>query len=95
MRGDSSFLAEVQYRYAIWTFADAELFSGIGNTFEGHLRGLSPSALFWTSGLSLRTTFSRDSSWAVGVAMASTRLDAADFTAADHVRLFAGLNQGF
>jgi hypothetical protein len=95
MRGDSAFLAEVQYRYAIWSFADAELFSGVGNTFEGHLQGLRPSTLFWNSGLSLRTTFSRDSSWAVGVAMGSTRFDAADFAVADHVRLFAGLNQGF
>jgi len=95
MRGESAFLAEVQYRYAIWTFADAELFSGVGNTFDGHLDGLRPGALFWNSGLSLRTTFSRDSSWAVGVAMGSSRLDSADFTAADHVRLFAGLNQGF
>jgi hypothetical protein len=67
----------------------------VGNTFDGHLDGLRPGALFWNSGLSLRTTFSRDSSWAVGVAMGSSRLDSADFTAADHVRLFAGLNQGF
>jgi hypothetical protein len=95
MRGDSSFLVELQYRYAIWTFADAELFSSVGNTFEGHLDGLRPGALFWSSGLSLRTTFSRDSSWAVGVALGSRRFDDKDFTAADHVRLFAGLNQGF
>jgi hypothetical protein len=95
MRGNSAFLAELQYRYAIWTFVDAELFTGLGNTFDGHLDGFRPGALFWTSGLSLRTNLSRDSSWGVGVALGSSRLDAADFTAADHVRLFAGLNQGF
>jgi hypothetical protein len=94
-RGDSAVLAEVQYRYAIWMFADAELFSGVGNTFDGHLRDFRPDALFWTSGVSLRTTFSRDSSWAAGVAMGSRRLDSDHFAVADHVRFFAGLNKGF
>lgn len=95
LRGDSAFLAEVQYRYVVWVFLDAELFSSVGNTFDGHLDGLRPGALFWTSGLSLRTTFSKDSAWAAGVAIGSNRFDADRFRAADHVRLFAGLNQGF
>ncbi|HET7718921.1 MAG TPA: hypothetical protein VFK43_03065, partial [Acidimicrobiales bacterium] len=95
LRGDSVFLAELQYRWAIWTFADAELSSALGSAFPVHFDGLGPGALHWSSGLSLRTTLSRDSSWAVGLAVGSSRLDAADFDAADHVRLFAGLNQGF
>ena len=95
LRGDSTFLAELQYRYTIAAYVDAELFSGVGNAFDGHLRGIEPGALLWTSGLSLRTTFSRDTSWGAGIAMASDRLDSSSFNAADNVRFFAGLNQGF
>jgi hypothetical protein len=95
LRGDSAVLAEVQYRYEIWMFADAEIFSGVGNTFAGRFEDFSPDALYWTSGLGLRTTFSRDSSWAMGLAMASNRLDSDRFRLANSVRFFAGLNKGF
>jgi hypothetical protein len=95
MRGDSAVLAEVQYRYEIWMFADAEIFSGVGNTFAGRFEDFSPDALYWTSGVGLRTTFSRDSSWAMGLAMGSNRLDSDRFRVANTVRFFAGLNQGF
>jgi outer membrane protein assembly factor BamA len=95
LRGASAVLAEVQYRYEIWMYADAELFSGVGNTFDGRFEGFAPDALYWTSGLSFRTTFSRDSSWAAGLAIASNRLDSDSFRVANTVRFFAGLNKGF
>ena len=49
LRGDSTFVAELQYRYTVSAYLDAELFSSVGNAFDGHLRDLEPGALLWTS----------------------------------------------
>ena len=93
--GASAFEATLQYRYPIWSFADAEVFSSAGNTFDGHLRGFALSRLFLSWGLSLRTTLSRETSLGLTVAFGSNRFDESDFRPADSFRFFLGLNEGF
>jgi hypothetical protein len=93
--GESALEATVQYRYPIWSFADAELFSSVGNAFAGHLRAFALRRLFLAWGLSLRSKLSRETSLGVTIAFGSNRFDAADFQPADSVRFFLGVNEGF
>jgi hypothetical protein len=95
IRGQSAVLGEVQYRYPIASLVDAELFSGLGNAFAGHLDGFGARRLYWDYGLTLRTYTSRDSWWGATLALGSNRLDSPSFNAADFVRVSAGFNQGF
>jgi hypothetical protein len=93
--GSSALEATLQYRYPIWSFADAEIFSSAGNAFDGHLRGFAPSRLFLSWGLSVRTSLSRETSLGLTVAFGSNRFDENDFRPADSFRFFLGLNEGF
>jgi hypothetical protein len=93
--GASTLEATVQYRYPIWSFADAELFSSVGNAFDGHLRGFAVKRLFLSWGLALRTKLSRETSFGLTVAFGSNRFDEPTLRPADSVRFFLGLNEGF
>lgn len=95
LRGSSTLVATLQYRYPFWAFFDAELFSSVGNAFDRHLGGLRPQRLFWSNGLGVRTTFARDSSIALTLACASNRLDAPSFDPFDSVRFSVGVIRGF
>jgi hypothetical protein len=95
LRGQSAVLLEAQYRYPIASLVDAELWSGLGNAFPGHLEGFGPARLYWDYGLTLRTYTSRDAWWGATLAFGSNRLDSESFTATDFVRFSAGFNQGF
>jgi hypothetical protein len=93
--GPSALEATLQYRYPIWSFLDSEIFSSVGNVFEGHLSGFAPRRLFLAWGLSLRTSLSRESSFGLTLAFGSNRFDSTDFRPADSIRFFIGLNEGF
>jgi hypothetical protein len=95
LRGDSTITATVQYRYPFWTYLDAEIFSGVGNAFTGHLAGLRPSRLFASYGLALRTVFARDTSIALTLAAASRRFDDPEVDFLDTTRLSVGVTHGF
>jgi hypothetical protein len=93
--GASALEATLQYRYPIWSFADAEIFSSAGNAFDGHLGGFALSRLFLCWGLSVRTSGSRETSLGLTVAFGSNRFDQDAFRPADSFRFFLGLNEGF
>ena len=95
LRGPSTATAVLQYRYPIAAFADAELFSSVGNAFFGHLDGFSPGRLFLNNGAAIRTTFSRESSIALTVAFASNRFDDPSFRVVDATRVSMGVIHGF
>jgi hypothetical protein len=94
-RDRSAAVATLQYRYPVWSFLDAELFSGVGNVFPGHLQGLRPSRLYLDYGAGLRTTFSREASFVLTVAFGSRRFDDPEFRAIDAIRVLFGVNHGF
>jgi hypothetical protein len=93
--GPSALEATLQYRYPVWSFVDAEVFSSVGNVFEGHLRGFALKRLFLCWGLSLRSKLSRETSLGVTMAFGSNRFDESPFRPADSFRFFFGLNEGF
>ena len=95
LRGPSTLVGTLQYRYPVSSFLEGELFSAMGNAFLGHLDGLSPGHLFSSSGLGLRTTFARDASIVLTIAAASTRLDDPGFTLLQETRVSLGVIHGF
>ena len=95
LRGPSTIVASLQYRYPVSSFIEGELFSSLGNAFAGHLDGFELQRLFLNWGLGLRTTFSRDASIALTVAVASNRLDSTSFDPVDSTRLSLGVIHGF
>lgn len=95
LRGESALVASAQYRYAFWTFLDAELFASLGNCFNGHWQGFAFDRLFADTGLALRSSFSRDTSITLTLAFGSTRLDAAEFRLFDTTRVSIGVLYGF
>ena len=95
LRGPSTVVGTIQYRYPFWTFVDAELFSSLGNAFAGHLDDFGFGRLFVNIGMGLRTTFARDSSISLTLASASNRLDSSDFRLIDATRFSVGVIHGF
>lgn len=95
--GDSAFMTELSYRYPVWSLLDAELFASVGNVFDGYYRGFSLERLHLSSGLSLRTSFTRASSLQLLVAIGTNRfekIETDDFEV-DSVRVAFGFVQGF
>jgi hypothetical protein len=95
LRERSAIALTAQYRYPFWTFLDAELFAGVGNVFPGHLRGLRPARLYGNGGFAVRTTFARDTSFALTLALASARFDDPRFRLVDSTRFSLGVTHGF
>ena len=95
LRGSSTLVATVQYRYPVGNFLDGELFSSVGNAFSGHLDGLQIQRLFLNWGLGLRTTFTRDASISVTLAFASNRFDSTRLNPVDATRVSLGVIHGF
>ena len=95
LRGASTLVGTVSYRYPVGNFLDGELFSSVGNAFPGHLDGFAMQRLFLNWGMGLRTTFARDASFSVTLAFASNRFDAGDFDPIDATRFSIGVIHGF
>jgi len=95
LRGSSTLVGTIQYRYPVGTFLDGELFSSVGNAFPGHLDGFEVQRLFLNWGLGLRTTFARDAAISATLAFASNRFDATDFHLVDATRVSLGVIHGF
>jgi outer membrane protein assembly factor BamA len=95
LRGSSTLVGTLSYRYPVGNFLDGELFSSVGNAFPGHLDGFAVRRLFLNWGFGLRTTFTRDASFSLTLAFASNRFDASDFTPVDATRFSIGVIHGF
>lgn len=95
--GDSAFMATVSYRYPIWSLLDAELFAGVGNVFDGYYSGWSFERQTLSSGISLRTSFTRDSSLQILFAVGTNRFEESenDNFKVDSVRFAFGYVRGF
>jgi outer membrane protein assembly factor BamA len=109
--GDSTLEATLSYRYPVWSILDAEIFTGVGNAFEGHYgidEGIdggtnarfSFERLYFNAGIGLRTTFARDSAIQILLAFGTNRFDGGDGDGGqglelDSVRFVFGFVEGF
>jgi len=95
--GDSAFMATASYRYPIWSLLDAEIFASVGNVFDGHYSGWSFERQALSSGISLRTSFTRDSSLQILFAVGTNRFEESenDNFKVDSVRFAFGYVKGF
>lgn len=95
LRGNSTLVATLEYRYPVLALVEAELFTALGNAFADHLEDVAPGRLFLNWGVGLRTTFARDAAIAATIAFASNRLDDPAFRIADATRVSLGVIHGF
>jgi len=95
--GDSAFMTELSYRYPIWSLIDAELFASVGNTFDHNFSGFSFERLHLSSGIGLRTSFTRDASLQLLFAIGTKRFEEMenDRFEVDSIRFAFGYVQGF
>lgn len=91
-RGDTAVLAELQYRYPIAYFVDAQWTASAGNVFGERFEGLSVGSLTGSIGVGLRTR--RIGTWPVEVtfALGTTRFDQP--FSFDSVRVYFGTTEG-
>jgi hypothetical protein len=94
--GDSALVTTLDYRYPVHTMVDANLFVSLGNAFNGRFERLHAKRLAMSWGVGLRTNTSREVSFDLMVAFGTNRIEHwdDDFNV-DHVRVVAGINQGF
>ncbi len=93
-RGESAFVAALDYRYPVWIIMDADLFMAVGNTFGPNLEDFGWRRLVFNAGMALRTSFSRDTSIDALFAVGTNRFEESDFQV-DNVRITVGVNHGF
>lgn len=95
-RGDSAFVATLDYRYPIWVLLDANIFVSAGNVFPGRFGDFNVKRMVLSYGVGLRTNTSRDLSFDLLVAFGTNRFERWDeHVSVDNVRVVFGLNQGF
>jgi hypothetical protein len=95
--GDSAFMTTLSYRYPVWSLLDAELFASIGNVFDHYYEGWSFERQHMNVGLSLRTSFTRDTALQLLVAVGTRRFEEleTDTFGVDSIRFAFGVAQGF
>lgn len=74
-RGDSAIEITADYRYPIWAYVDAELFTSLGNVYAGHLDDIAPQRMFLCWGLALRSAITRDIYFDLLFGFGTNRLD--------------------
>ena len=94
LRGNSAFVLTANYRYPVWSFLDAELFTSLGNVFGERFAGFDPRHMFLNWGLGLKTNNSRETSFDILLGFGTNRLDSATIEL-DSIRFTVGLNHGF
>ena len=94
LRGQSAFVMTASYQYPIWTFLDANLFIGVGNTFNGRYEDFHFKRMYLNFGFGLRSNFTRDAAIELAFAFGSNRFDSDDYKL-ETFRFVFGVNQGF
>lgn len=95
-RGDSAFVATLDYRYPIWVLLDANIFVSMGNVFPGRFGDFNVKRMVLSYGFGLRTNTSRDLSFDLLLAFGTNRFERWDeHLSVDNVRFVFGVNQGF
>jgi hypothetical protein len=95
LRGNSTLVTTLQYRYPVLALVEAEIFTALGNAFGDHLEDVALERFFLNWGVGLRTTFARDAAIAATIAFASNRLDDPAFRIVDATRISLGVIHGF
>lgn len=91
-RGDSAVLAELQYRYPIGYFVDAQWTASAGNVLGERFAGLHPGAMTGSIGVGLRTRRAGFGPLELTIALGTTRFDQPfDF---ESVRVYFGTTEG-
>ena len=94
--GYSALVATLDYRYPIHRYFDANIFTSIGNVFDGRLDNLHPKRMVMAWGIGIRSNTSRDVSFDIMVAFGTNQLREWDEEfEIDNVRFLVGINQGF
>jgi hypothetical protein len=93
-RGESAFVATLDYRWPVWILMDADLFAGVGNVFGPNFDDFGWKRLTFNTGFALRLGLSRDTTIDALIAVGTSRFDAASFEV-DNVRITIGANHGF
>lgn len=91
-RGDTALLAEVQYRYPIAYFVDAQWTLSAGNVFGPRFEGLSVGAMTGTIGVGLRTRRAGFTPIEVTFALGTSRFD--EPFSFDALRVYFGTTEG-
>lgn len=74
-RGESALLGQLQYRYPVNYFVDAQWTVSVGNAFSAHFGDLQPSALTGSFGVGVRTRRTGSLPMQLTFAMGTTRFD--------------------
>lgn len=74
-RGESALMAQLQYRYPIAYFIDAQWTASVGNVFSQHFGDFDPAALTASFGVGLRTRRSGMPPMQLTFAVGTTRFD--------------------
>lgn len=91
-RGPSALLAQLQYRYPIAYFVDAQWTASVGNVFSAHFGDFRPSALTASFGVGLRTRRTGMTPLQITFALGTTRFD--EPFALGNVRFYIGNTDG-
>lgn len=90
--GQSALVAEIDYRYPIWTRLDAVWMASVGNVFGQHFEGFRFDALTGSAGVGVRLRMDNSAPIEALVAFGSNRFDQP--FGIEGVRLFLGVNRG-
>ncbi len=91
-RGESALFGQLQYRYPIAYYVDAQWTASVGNVFSRHLGDFRPSALTASFGFGLRTRRTGMTPLQITFAMGTTRFD--EPFGLGNVRFFIGNTDG-
>ena len=89
----SALVAQLEYQWPIWVWADGALHYSVGNVFGEHLESFEAKLLRQSFGMGFRTVSSRDHVFEILLAFGSETFD--DGAAIEHVRFVFGATSGF
>jgi hypothetical protein len=95
LRGRSSLVATLDYRYPVWSFFEGEVFMEVGNVFGARWEDFSAGGLRGSAGIGLRSIdlLSRHFSYDINLSVGTAAFE--DGFAVTEFRLNAGTNWGF
>lgn len=93
LRGRSSGVATLRYRWPIWVTLDGAMEASFGNVFDEHLKGLAADKLRFSGALGIETVGSPDSAFQFLLGMGTETFEQG--AKVDSVRLVIGTNRGF
>ncbi len=90
--GPSAIVAELTYRYPVWTHLDAVWLAAVGNVFGRHFAGFDAALFAGSYGVGLRTVMGHRDAVQFMIALGTRRFDEA--FGIDNVRFYVAVNPG-